>query len=254
MASVRYTFTKSPVSPNGLSDEIRSSPITAALDRIETVGSTLYIYFRVALSPEDEARIDAIVEAHTGSFKPTESPADIDGAPLVRTKAAAPGWSLQLHSVEVKTSTVGGVYNKRVNPATGEEIDLGFATIKLFDALGNEITDPANEEQCVHTRVDWRTTHDIELRGAAMAQSQKPNQTCRMWAVGAPGLANVFFCQGGMNLQNFDPGQFVTAEGVAAKYLSATKPIPGANTMRLIYKHAAGLKHTMQLLLYIYAP
>lgn len=254
MALVKYTFTKATVSPDGLAQEIALSSIQTALSHIETVGVTLYIYFRADLSPADEITLDALVDAHDGTFHPMETPTDPEGAPIIRTKAAAPGWSLQLHGVEFTTSKIGGIYNGTVDPLTGAESDLGFATVKLYDAKGNEITTEAGESNCVQTRIDWRTTHDFEIRGAALAQGSKPESVCRLWAIAAPGLANKFFSQGGINLQNFDPGQFVTAEGVASKFMSATKPIAGANRMRIILKHAAGLQHTAQLLFYLYVP
>jgi hypothetical protein len=252
MALTKYTFTKSPVSPNGLTDEIRASSIVTALDHISTVGSTVDIWFKDALSEGDQTTLATLVTNHSGTFRPLETPTDDEGAPVQRVKAAAAGWTLQFHSIEFTSAKVGGVYNKTVDVNTGVESDLGFATIKLFDAGGAEITDAANEGDCVHTRIDWCTSFDIAVRAASLSQATRPLSDLRCWVTVAPNIANKRLCQGGMNFKHFDPGQFVNVEGMASKFLSASSPMAGINKFRIILKHPAGFQHTAQLLLVTY--
>jgi len=252
MPLFQYTYVKNPVSTIGLTEEIRASSISVALERIDTVGSTLDIFFRAALSFDENLTLNSLVESHSGQFQSTVNPTDREGAMIIRTKAAAAGWSFQLHSLEFTTAKLGGYYNKQVNPTTGVETDLGFCTYKLFDPQGVEITSEENEGAAVHTRLDWKVNHDMEVRGTVYTHSANALQDCRLYVIAAPGIANIAFGQGGLNLKHVPGGQAFTAEGGTAKFLSATLPIVGVNRFRLLFKHPAGFQHSGQLHFMLY--
>ena len=87
MAATKYTFALSSF-PNGacatdrLQQEIRASEILTALDRIDTAGSDVDIWFRDALSTGDETILGALVAAHSGAPLPDGS-RDAFGNPVV---------------------------------------------------------------------------------------------------------------------------------------------------------------------------
>jgi len=73
MAETIYDFSISGDTLNGkvnnsdLAEEIRSSSISIALDRVDTSGDDLNIVFKDELSGSDETTLDSIVGAHEGS-------------------------------------------------------------------------------------------------------------------------------------------------------------------------------------------
>ena len=74
MTEYKYTYSISEDTADGkvavdaLLSEISESPITTALDLVNTSGDVLDIYFKAALSTEDEASLDAIVGNHEGNM------------------------------------------------------------------------------------------------------------------------------------------------------------------------------------------
>jgi len=247
-----YAYVKS-VNTSRLDVEIRTSAIAAALDHIVTAGTAVTIYFKAALSLDDTAALSALVAAHVNTPLPYATPpSDNEDAPLVRLKAAAPGWYFQIHSVEFTTGKYGGFYSKKVDSATGVETDTGFCTHKIYDAAGAEITSGALEGNAVHTRLDWQVSHDMEIRGSMFTQAVRPTVDCRLWAFAAPGIVNIPFTQGGLNLRYLPSEEAFTAEGGTAKFLSATVPMPGINKFRLLLKHPVGLQHTAQVHFMLY--
>lgn len=90
--STEYTFTIATTTPNSavdvsrLSDEIRSSDITIALDYINADEEKCYVYFKAELTLDDATTLSGIVTSHTG--EPPEhivAPIMDDGRPLVRS-------------------------------------------------------------------------------------------------------------------------------------------------------------------------
>lgn len=182
-------------------------------------------------------------------------PRDKDGAKIQRVKAAKAGWTYQLHTVGIKTGALtDSLFNKKVDPVTLEITDLGFATIKLYDSNRDEITDDANKANAHYTVVDWTVDHEMEIIGALFTQTAAPASDVWMWAYGAPGIANVGFCEGGCNLKRLGDGNEVNADGRAAKYFHPTEPIPGVNTMRIIFYHPTHVEHECQMIFDLFKP
>jgi hypothetical protein len=259
MAITKYSYVKD-ANLGRLDREIRSSTVLTALDHISIVGSALDIYFKDELTTDEQTALAAVVAATINTPDPIVSPpTDSDGSPLMRPKATKTGWFFQVHSLEIKTSTLGGCYNKCVDINTGAELDLGFATAKYYDADHNEITTQEGMVNCVQTRMDWSTSHDQEIRGGTVSQGQRPPGDCRLWVATAPGLVNAFFLQGGMNLRNMQVGNF-TVDGETAKFLPSPTSPGGSmygmavNKMRFILRHEAGLQHSVQFSIHLYKP
>lgn len=170
------------------------------------------------------------------------APKDSQGRPITKPAVTSIlNGSYQLHALEFQTSKLGSIYNKDENGN-----DLGFATIKLYKEDGTEITDVADEGLAVKTVVDWMTSHALEIIGGELYHAVAPTGDCRLWIIAAPGILNVKFGQGGINLRHVGAGSTVRADGRATKYLP-TSPA-GINKMRLILKHEAGLSYNAMML------
>lgn len=68
-----FTYSKSPVSVDRLTQEIRDSSITISLDYVTVFGTNLDVIFKSDVPEGDVATLDALVAAHTG--EPTEAEA-----------------------------------------------------------------------------------------------------------------------------------------------------------------------------------
>lgn len=172
---------------------------------------------------------------------------DISGRAIRRFAATAEGWHYQLLSVEVKTAKLGGFYNK---DKAGS--DLGFVTYKLYDVNNVEITEAQNEVNAVKTIVLIRPTYSFEIIGAIFGQAALPANDIYLWVTGLPGVADVKFSIGGINLRHAGIGAYQLADGRAAKYLAYNAQVPDANSFELTAKHAAGEQHSFQLSFEVY--
>lgn len=186
--------------------------------------------------------------AHIDFLKDVDpTPRDSTGRPITRRAITNDGWHYQLHQLEFTTAKLNSIYNKDENGN-----DLGFGTIKLFKEDGSEITDQAEENLAVKTQVDWMTNHEMDIIGGQLYQAAPPAQDCRLWIIAAPGILNLRFGQGGINLKHAPAGGAVNADGRASKYLP---PSPaGINKFRLIFKHPAGFNHNAMMLFELFKP
>lgn len=176
------------------------------------------------------------------------TPKDASGRPLSRIATTVDGWHYQPHWVEFETSKLGSVYNKNES-----EADLGFTTIKFYDSNNAELTEQAAiDSNCVKTVVTWMPTHDYEIIAAKVFQTTTPNTDVRFWVVGLPGIANIRFAQGGINLRFLGLGAAVDTDGRSSKYLKYNNPIPGTNKFQVVLIHNAGLQHKVAMLWEIY--
>lgn len=185
------------------------------------------------------------------NFKPSSNPKlrplDQSGRPILRAAAAPEGWHFQVNSMEISTATLNGYYNKKLENDYITETDLGFVTHSLYDSNNQLIDSQLNELSAVKTQIDFMPNHDLELIGAMLFQSSVPASDCRFWVIGLPGITNTSFGQGGINLKNVGLGESINVDGRAAKYLPYNFPFPGTNKIRIIIKHPAGFKHTIQI-------
>lgn len=61
-----YTYNGQTIAPDRLAAEIRASSITIAYDHVETSGGDCIVWFKAALSTEEQVVLDAIIAAHSG--------------------------------------------------------------------------------------------------------------------------------------------------------------------------------------------
>lgn len=172
---------------------------------------------------------------------------DVSGRVIQRFAATIEGWHYQLLSVEIKTAKLAGFYNKDKS-----EVDLGFVTYKLYDANGDEIVDAQNEASAVKTVVTLRPTYSFEIVGAILGQAALPTNNLYLWVTGLPGIANIKFSNGGINLRYAGIGAYQLADGRAPKYLAYNAQVPDANSFEITAKHTAGEQHSFQLSFEVY--
>ena len=177
---------------------------------------------------------------------------DSDGVALSRPKITKTGWHFQLQSVDFQTSNLSSVYN-----ADEGETDLGFASIKCFDALDNELTTQTEADaSAVRTEVYWEPTHDYEIIAASIYQNSIPTTDVRMWIIGLPDIpknlgGTVNFVHGGLNLKNLQTGQLIEIDGRTAKFM-AYDAVNHTNKFKVVLRHTAGSKYTLTFVVKLY--
>lgn len=179
---------------------------------------------------------------------------DIDGAIIVRTKAAKKGWSFWAVPIEITTSTLDTKYCK-----TSDGNDIPWVNCKIYDNSDQEITTPgllnANLATCVKTVIDFEPTFDYEIIGGALRINSNPSQDIRLWIIGAPDIPAQYggskeFASG-INLKFMAPDSTFEIDGRVTKYLTYNA-ITHQGKMRLILKHPAGIEVNMQVVIHIY--
>lgn len=184
----------------------------------------------------------------------TFSQFDIDGASIVRIKAAKKGWSFWAVPIEITTSTLGTLYCK-----TSDGNDIPWVNCKIYNASNAEITTPGlldvNLGTCVKTVIDFEPTFDFEIIGGALRINSNPSQDVRLWIVGAPdipaGMGGSKEFASGINLKFMAPDSSFEIDGRVAKYLTYN-PTTHQGKMRIILRHPAGLQVNMQIAIHIY--
>lgn len=180
---------------------------------------------------------------------------DIDGAIIVRSKAAKKGWSFWAVPMEITTATISGnVYSKDSN-----SVDIPGITCKIYNASGTEITSPGildvNLATCVKTVLDFEPAFDYEMIGGALRINSNPAQDIRLWIVGAPDIPAIYggskeFASG-INLKFMAPDSSFEIDGRVSKYVTYNAT-DHRGKLRIILKHPAGLQVNMQIVIHTY--
>lgn len=180
---------------------------------------------------------------------------DVDGADIVRIKAAKKGWSFWAIPIEITTSTLSGSLYCKDSLGT----DIPGINCKIYDNNNVEITTAgtldANLATCVKTVIDFEPAFDYEIIGGAVRINSNPAQDVRLWIVGAPdiptNLGGSKEFASGVNLKFLAPDSSFEIDGRVTKYLiySATTH---SGKIRVILKHPAGLQVNMQFVIHLY--
>lgn len=219
------------------------------IDR-ETFYLLLYEDFESSvLKDEGSEQTDFETNFKTQSNKSVEN-LDIDGATIIRTKAAKVGWTYQLYPVEFTTSKLNSLYSKK-----NDNTDRSGITYKIYDVDNVEITASENEVNVVKTIIDFEPPFDYEIIGGYVQQNTKPTTDCRVWVVGVPDVSEAYGGSkemvGGVNLKFIDPTDKITADGRASKYMTYNATYH-TNKLRLIVRHEAGLQHDLMIVFEIF--
>lgn len=161
---------------------------------------------------------------------------------LDEIKIESEGWKIRNQYVGVTTSKLSAVNTD------SEGVDLGFTTVKCYNANGDEILTQINADLfAVKTVVKWRPTYSYAINRGRFLQENPPSTTIRAFALLAPVVGNVVILDGGLDLS------LITSE---YEFINVTRfptiatyyPINDANAIQFTLTHNAGVKHTCGVL------
>jgi hypothetical protein len=230
MAFTTYTYTKSPVDLDRLTQEISSSAaITIALDHLQLDGgANLSVIFKSELPVGDHDALDAIVAAHTGEPLPAipntvtlSSPHDDEGKPVFVRSMTTTDWHYCSHAMDFYTAKHSSLYNREPDGFTVDSTtDAGDAGLRFYDANGSELVQGYEEDDetfqarlsssCTKTCMWFENDHDYDIAGAHFYVESTPASRAYLWVIAAPGIpaeygGRVPFMGRGMNLQMMGP-------------------------------------------------
>ena len=212
-------------------------------------------YETVITQDGNSDQIDFEANYKTAAFT-TFSQFDIDGAEIVRIKAAKKGWSFWAIPIEITTSTLAAdtMYCK-----DSAGVDIPGITCKIYNGSNAEITTRGladiNLGTCVKTVLDVELPLDFELIGGALRINSNPSQDIRLWIVGAPDIPAMFggskeFASG-INLKFLAPDSSFEIDGRVTKYVTYSN-VTHSGKIRIMLKHPAGLQVNLQVVMHVY--
>jgi len=271
-----YTYTKSPVSLDRLTLEVRASAITVALDHLQLDGTDqLSLVFKAELPTADKDVLDALVAAHTGEPLPPEHasvglevPKNAEGKPIFVRSMTETNWHYSPHALDFYTSTFGSLFNRDESGGTiADSVDAGDGVMKFFDAYNDELLMDAYESpeefqvrltaSCTKTIIDFEKTTPFDIIGCTLYIEATPAQTAYMWVTVAPDLpkewgGNVSLMGRGMNLKMMGrpmyPHMFFAESVARLNY----HPTYHSGKIRITVKHVAGAVIGIQNLFIMY--
>lgn len=188
------------------------------------------------------AIIETIANAYT---------TDTEGSLISRPKMAPLGWHYQHHGVEVVTSTISSVHNKKVDGS-----DYGFATAKFYNAQNQELlTQQDCDLYCVKTVLIWEPLHDFELVSGDIRSISTLNDDVYFWCVAAPLVpaqygGNINFVTS-VNLRSMNSVGNFNVDGRTPKMIKYD-PVYHSGRFDSTFKHPAGYKAKFQLTIGLY--
>lgn len=177
---------------------------------------------------------------------------DTDGAQIVRNKAAKKGWTFGSLPFEFETA--------RLSDSLFSQDSLGnnrtFITLKAYNALNQEVTDPADYATITKTVVDFEPPYDYEIIGGDLRTLTSIDQDIRLWIVAAPDIPAPTGSKemgGGINLKYLSPGNVWSVDGRVTKY-ATYNPVYHTSKIRLVFKYPAGCNEALQVIIQLYRP
>lgn len=200
-----------------------------------------------AQNDTDKADFESSYKA-TGNAPLTQF--DIDGATIVRVKAAKRGWSYSSVPIEFQTSKLGSLYSK---DASGN--NRSYITLKFYNDANQEVTDSFLESTIVKTIVDYEPNFDYEVIGGSLFKTPSIANDTRIWIVAVPDISEAYGGSkemlGGVNLKFIGGQNLLTIDGRASKML-AYNATYHTNKLRFIAKHPAGVIDSIMICIDIY--
>lgn len=181
---------------------------------------------------------------------------DIDGAMIVRLKAAKKGWTYASTPIEIITAKVGAdLYSKLPDGIT----DRNWTTVSTYDVQGNPvISDPGDgtaNATITETIVDFEPPFDYEIIGGELRSSKNITDDVRLWIVAVPDVPAQFGgskeMAGGINLKYLVPGNVYSVDGRVTKALTYDSK-KHTGKIRLIFRHPAGVQEQLSIVFEIY--
>lgn len=205
----------------------------------------------VSMSANGTSDISGSTAAHVAFLLDNDlPPRDSDGSPIQRVKVTNTGWSYQLHGMEFVTSDLSSVFSKNHN---GDS--YGFAALRLYNAGGEEITEPASEGTATKTVVDWEPTFDYEVIGGMLKFLTIPASDAHLWVVGVPDIPEGYggskLFVSSVNIRFLGTEEGIRVDGRSSKLLQYSSE-NHTNKIRLIITHEAGVSIPVHLIMEIF--
>lgn len=278
MALTTYTYTKSPVDLDRLTQEITSSAaITIALDHLQLDGTeALSIIFKAELPTADKDALDALVAAHTGEPLPPEHstvgldiPMNPEGKPIFVRSMTETNWHYSPHALDFYTGTYNSLYNRNED---GGDIaagtDAGDAVMRFFDADNIEILHGGYEESdeeyqarltasCTKTVIDFEKATTYDIIGCTLYIESTPTKTAYMWVTVAPDIpkeygGSVSLMGRGMNLKMMGRPMYPHLFFAESCSRISYDPVYHSGKIRVTVKHQIGQVIGIQNLFIMY--
>lgn len=217
-------------------------------------------------NPTDTTDLDDFEANYKPNWNKKLDKEDLDtGGILFSPKFAPDGWHQQYFETEFESSSLNSIHEKDWN-----NVDLGYSSLKFYDSNDDEIVQgQATIEEwqiildntCTRTDLLWMPPFDYAIKSGFISQKSVPASNIYAWALGADlpaqyGGPQAVFAEGGMNLTYVDARYPSGLDGVAATRLNYSHPIlgdgAGTNRLRFVFRHEAGFKHRIQIVLEIF--
>lgn len=183
---------------------------------------------------------------------------DEHGRTIIRSAATRKGWHYQAHSIQFEVNKLNSIYNK---DADGN--DLGFASIKIYKANGDECTTQTSADvDGVKTIIKWQPDFDFEIISGNIRQVAKETVDSYVYVrlQAATGLAApndflpVYFVEGGINLNYIGADEPLKTDGRASKMVKCDT---NGDFFEIIINYEADLltnenRHKMSVVFEIY--
>ena len=256
-----YSDTATGVVDTGkLFDEVAAKnatgEITAIVQSVTADGTNIYIYFDVDLPDAEKPTLDAVVAAHDGTYvAPPELDIDQDGRQVVRAAISKKGWKLYYAGISFVIAQPNSARWYKYDFTTNQRVDRGWASVRLYDATGADITstvasDPTQEVNVVVTELRVQPPFDLELVGGMLdLPAAIPAGEWTVWAISAPNIPAAYGGQHpfveGMRIDGFYDAGRISLDGRTPKYLRSADLNPPngryENELSIIVQHPSGL-------------
>ena len=176
---------------------------------------------------------------------------DGEGSALNKIKMAPKGWTYQLRSIGVKTSTINSLSN---NDHNGN--DLGGCTLKFYKANGDEITDQGvADTDCVKTVLDIEPAYTYEVIGGWLSVQNNVTDNIKIYVIGAPDIPEYLggskLMVANLDARYIDPSERVRLDGRTPKHMTYDATYH-TSKLRLVLTHAVGVAENFQISLEIF--
>lgn len=171
------------------------------------------------------------------------TPKDSDGAEMTRLKMFKSGVAVRFNFFEFTTSKIGSLKHTKIDGS-----DLGFCTLKFFNASDVEVTDAADEGTIVKTQLDFEPPSiDYEIIAGKFYQAAAPASNVRVWVIAVPDVpaaygGSVYFVSGGANLKLMPAGIAFETDGRVPKKMTYDET-NHTSKLRIVFIHPAGVQH-----------
>lgn len=189
----------------------------------------------------EEVISDSDLQSDAPALIDNSDPKDSSGRLITRTAITEIGNHFELISFEIQLATTNGVYN-----CEDSNQDSGIATYQMLDSNMQITINPALAKV---TEIYLQFGKNIEPIGGILSQQEPSVTDARMFITALPGLVNIPFGGGGINLSLIGIGGSLDVDAKSPKTIPY---IPGTPQFRIRIFHELLNNHKFQFHLKLY--